>query len=441
MSRLKERVDRFFGVSAKGSSVSTEIQAGIITFLAMSYILIVNPNIMSDAGMDWSSAFTATAISAAVGTAVMALYAKFPVALAPGMGINAFFSYTVVISMGYTWEQALGAVFLSGILFVLISVTGLRIRILDSIPINLRYAIITGIGLFIAFVGLNNSGIIVSDPSTLVTLGDLTSPLSMLAMICIASTLILHFLKVRGSILIGILITVAIGILTGVLGVPSGIASVPVMPDAGAFLTGLATVEWSIPFITVIFSFLMVDFFDTAGTLFAVGRQANIIGDDGKLQNVSRALTADAGATMISAVVGSTPVTSYVESTAGIDSGGRTGLMTLVVAIMFVVALFLAPLFSVVTAQCTVAALLLVGAAMMINISKIDWKDGVVAVSSFLTIIMMVLTYSITNGIAIGFIVYCLGMAVTGRIRETGLMVPVMALMFVLYFVIMAVTF
>lgn len=435
---IEQKLDGFFHITERNSSVKTEIRAGIITFLTMSYIMIVNPTIMAESGMVWSHVFTATAISAVAATLVMGLYAKYPIVQAPGMGINAFFTYTVVLTLGYTWEQALAAVFLSGILFLLMSIGGMRKKILETIPRDFRIAVTAGIGCFIAFVGLQGAGIIVPSP-TLVSLGDFSDPFVLLALFGIILTLALHFLRISGGLIFGILITAVVGIVFGLIDLPSSVVSMPAQPDIGAFLTGLRTADFDITYFMVILSFLFVSFFDSAGTILAVGDRAGLTNEKGEIQGGNRALTSDAFGSVVGACVGVSPVTSFIESTAGIESGGRTGLMAVVVAVLFAVTVFFGPVMSVITFQCTVGVLIVVGACMMSDIGKIDWKDPVIALTSMMTILMTVLTYSITNGIALGMITYCLGMVLTKRMRAVSPVLYVTAAVLVFYFAFSAV--
>ena len=434
---IAEKLDSFFGVRERGSSIRTEVRAGIITFIAMSYILVVNPTMLTDAGMDWNAVFTATVISAATATLIMALYAKYPIAQAPGMGINAFFTYTVVIVLGYTWQQALAAVFMSGILFLLMSVGGLRKRILDAIPRDLRIAITAGIGCFIVFVGLQGSGIIVGNPSTLVMLGNLSDPKVMLAIFGIVFTVLLHLRKVNGSLLIGILATAILGMVIGIVEIPTAIVNIPAVPYFGAFIEGLETVSWDLQFAFVIISFLFVDFFDCAGTILAIGERAELLDDNGNLRDGNKALASDAVGTVLGATIGVSPVTSYIESSTGIESGGRTGIMTVVVGLLFLLALLFGPVLSVISFECTVAALILVGATMLAEIGKIEWEDPAVALTALMTILFMLFTYSITNGIGMGIIMYCLSMAATHRGKDVHPIIYIMALVFIMYFAIM----
>ncbi|NLL95475.1 MAG: NCS2 family permease [Thermoplasmatales archaeon] len=432
---MKGRIDSYFGITERGSDFATEVRAGLVVFLAMSYVLVVNPNIMTDGtGMDWDAVFTATVLSAIIGTFVMAVYARYPVALAPGMGMNALFAYTIVGTMGYSWQQALMAVVISGVAFLLLTATGVREKILEAIPRDFRISIMAGIGMFIAFVGLQGSGIIVAHPGTLVTLGDFSQPAVMLALFGIAVTAFFFLRGWKAAIFIGIIITAVVGIAAGVVPTPSGAVSMPAAPDAGAFLKDFSIAGLDIRYFVAIFTLLMLDMFDTAGTLLAVGEKAGLMDAEGNLVDGNKALAADAIATVAGGALGTCSVTSYVESAAGIESGGRTGFSALVVCGLFALALFFSPLFSIIGPEITVAALLLVGVSMLSSLGGLNWKDPVVALTATVTVTSTVLAYSITDGIAFGSIFYALGMVSTGRGREVNPTLYVVAAVFLLYF-------
>ena len=412
-------MEKFFKLNEKGSNVKTELIAGLTTFLAMAYILGVNPAVLADAGMDKASVFLATAISAGVASIIMGLVANYPVALASGMGVNALFAYTICGQMGFSWAAALSAVFISGIIFILISVTGVRKAIINAIPVQLKLAIGAGIGFFIAFVGLKNAGIIVASPSTFVTIGNLTDPT------------------------VGMVITAVIGIILGFM----GIAGMPTLPErfisfdfelqaAGSCFSGISEL-FANPFqaFVVIFSFLFVDFFDTAGTLVAIGNRIGLINDKGELENAEQALLADAVGTVFGAVLGTSTVTSFVESSSGVGVGGRTGLTACTSGVCFLLAVFLSPLIlSTVTNAVTAPALIVVGIMMAQQLKGIDWDDMIFAAAGFVTVIMMILMYSISNGIACGFIVYTIAMIAAGKAKEVHPTVWALMIIFVLYF-------
>ncbi len=408
-------MDKFFKITERNSTVKTEIIAGIITFLSMAYILIVNPVTLADAGMDLGAVFTATAISAIIGTLMMGLYANYPVAQAPGMGINAFFTYTVCLTMGYSFEEALFVIFVSGIIFLGISFSGIRDLIINVIPTSLKHAVSAGIGFFIAFIGLESVGIIVPNEATLVGLGDISEPMAALALLGTLLTFILMARRTNAALFISMLVVAALGIIFQLSGIemgitaPGSIISAPpsLEPIFGkAFDVDFMSLLTTIPFWTAVFSFLFVDFFDTTGTLIGVGSEAGMLNEDGELEGVSRALVADAAATTIGAVLGTSSVTSYAESLSGVAAGGRTGLTAVVTAICFFFALFLSPLLVVITPAVTAPALISVGALMATNLSKIDNHDFANPAAAFMTILFMITTYSVSEGISAGFITY-----------------------------------
>lgn len=416
-------------------TVKREVIAGITTFLTMAYILAVNPSILSDAGMDKGAVFTATVISSVLATLVMAIYAKLPFALAPGMGLNAFFAYTVVLTMGYSWQFALTAVFIEGIIFILLTLTGLRQKIVDSMPLVLRRAISPGIGFFIAFIGLKNAGIVSASPATFVTMGNLHDPAVLLAAFGILLSAVLLIKKVTGALLIGILVTTVIGIPLGVthfssvLDVPPSIAPV------------VMKFEWhnvlSFDMAICVLTFLFIDMFDTIGTLLGVSHRAGMVDEKGNIPHLTEAFMADAIGTAAGAMLGTSTVTTYVESASGVNAGGRSGLTSFTTAICFVLALFLAPLFLAIPAQATAPALVLVGVMMMTDVSKLHLGDFADAVPAFVCIALMPLTYSISDGILMGLITYVLLRIFAGRYRELKLGMIVLAVLFVLKYALL----
>ena len=416
-------------------TVKREVIAGITTFLTMAYILAVNPSILSDAGMDKGAVFTATVISSVLATLVMAMYAKLPFALAPGMGLNAFFAYTVVLTMGYSWQFALTAVFIEGIIFILLTLTGLRQKIVDSMPLVLRRAISPGIGFFIAFIGLKNAGIVSASPATFVTMGNLHDPAVLLAAFGILLSAVLLIKKVTGALLIGILVTTVIGIplgvthFTSVLDVPPSIAPV------------VMKFEWhnvlSFDMAICVLTFLFIDMFDTIGTLLGVSHRAGMVDEKGNIPHLTEAFMADAIGTAAGAMLGTSTVTTYVESASGVNAGGRSGLTSFTTAICFVLALFLAPLFLAIPAQATAPALVLVGVMMMTDVSKLHLGDFADAVPAFVCIALMPLTYSISDGILMGLIAYVLLRLFAGRYRELKLGMIVLAVLFVLKYALL----
>lgn len=436
--------EKVFHLSEKKTNVKTEIIAGITTFLAMAYILGVNPAILGDSGMDPHAVFMATAVSAGIASIIMGLLANYPVALAPGMGVNALFSYTVVLGMGYSWQAALAAVFVSGLVFLVITVTGLRKMIINAIPVQLKLAIGAGIGFFIAFVGLKNAGIIISNEATFVGLGDLSSPLVLLAIFGILITIALVAKKVPAAVFIGMIITAILGIVGGAI---TGTPGMPALPEtfitsdfsmnaAGAFAQGFGEL-FSNPAnaFVVIFSFLFVDFFDTAGTLVAIGNRVGLVNEKGELENAERALLADSIGTVAGAALGTSTVTSFVESTSGVEVGGRTGLTACTTGILFFLSIFISPIvLSAVTNQVTAPALVVVGILMAQQLGGIDWNNIVYSTAGFVTIIAMILTYSISNGIALGFIAYLIAMIATKQAKKVSPIIWVLSAVFVVYF-------
>ncbi|OCN04534.1 guanine permease [Erysipelotrichaceae bacterium MTC7] len=435
-------LEKLFKLTEKKTTVRTEIIAGVTTFLAMAYILAVNPAILGDAGMDAKSVFLATAIASAIGSVLMGLLANYPVALAPGMGVNAFFTYTAVMLMGETWQSALAAVFVSGVLFLLISVTGVRKVIINAIPKQLKIAIGAGIGFFIAFVGLKNAGIIIASEATGVAMGSLTEPTVMLAVFGIIVTFILVAKDVPAGVFFGLVITAVVGLVFGFLGV-EGMPQLPTsfdlsfdMKTIGGFADGFDKLFSNIPnMIVIVFSFLFVDFFDTAGTLVAIGNRIGLVNDEGEMEGVEKALLADAVASVIGSMIGTSTVTSFVESTSGVAVGGRTGLTAITTGVLFLVSILFAPLvLSLVTSAVTTPALVVVGVLMAQQLKDIDWDDFAFAAAGFITVVMMILTYSIANGIAWGFIIYTFAMLATKRANKVSAVVIVLDIIFVLYF-------
>ena len=423
-------LERLFQLKAHNTTVRTEILAGVTTFLTMAYILFVNPNMLAETGMDHGAVFVATCLAAAIGSLVMGLLANYPIALAPGMGLNAFFTYTVVMTMGYSWQTALGAVFLSGAIFFLLSIFKIREWIINSIPLALRAGIAAGIGLFLAIIALKNAGIVVDHPATLVGLGDLSKGGALLACLGFFVIAALAYRKVTGAVMIGILLVTGLSIALGLSELP-GVISMPpsLMPTllqldiAGALDIGL---------ISVIFAFLFVDLFDTSGTLVGVAQKADLLDKDGKMPRLGQALLADSTATMAGAALGTSTTTSYIESAAGISAGGRTGLTACVVAALFLLSLFFAPLAGSVPAYATAPALLFVAVLMMSSLAQIDWDDLTVAAPVVVAALAMPLTFSIANGIAFGFIAWTAIKLLAGRWRELSPAMWILSALFVI---------
>lgn len=430
-------LDNFFEISKNNTNVKTEVVAGITTFMTMAYILIVNPLILSAAGMDQGAVFTATALSALVATLIMGLYAKLPFAQAPGMGLNAFFAFTVVLGMGYSYQFALTAVFLEGIIFILLTLFNVREAIVDSIPANIKKAISVGIGLFIALIGLEGAGIIVhpQDGGTIVALGDITSGTALLAIIGILITGILLVRKVKGALFIGMLITAVVGIPMGVTPVPTSIVSVP--PSiSSVFLQFEWSNIFSIDMLIVLFTLLFMDMFDTIGTLVGVATKAKMLDENGKVPNIKKALFADAVGTTFGACVGTSTVSTFVESASGVAEGGRTGLTAVTTGIMFALALFFSPVFASITSAVTCSALVLVGLFMIEPIKEIELNEYTEAIPAFLTIIMMPLSYSISDGIVFGVISYIVLKLFAGKSKDISFTTIIVGVIFLLKFLI-----
>lgn len=431
-------IKEFFKLDELGTNIKTEFTAGLTTFLAMAYILFVNPQILGAAGMDEGAVYTATALSAVIGTLMMGILANYPVALAPGMGVNAFFAYTVVIGYGIPWETALTAVLISGVLFLLISASGVREKIINSIPATLKLAVGSGIGLFIAFIGFKNVGIIVADEGNLIALGDLTNGATALAIFGLIVTVILTTLKVNGGVFYGMIITAIVGIIFGEIDLPTAVfSSVPSLaPTFGkAFLNIGDIFTWQMA--GVILTFLFVDFFDTAGTLVAVANKAGLMKDN-ELPRAGKALLADSTATVAGAALGTSTVTSFVESATGVGAGGRTGLTSVFTALFFALALFFSPLLDVVTSSVTAPALIIVGVMMASSLKDIEWDKFEVAVPAFLTVLIMPLSGSIATGIAVGFTFYPITMLTSGKGKDIHPIMWALSLVFVLYLIFLS---
>lgn len=438
---------RYFRFDEHQTNFKREILGGLTTFLSMAYILAVNPQVLSLAGvdgvpseqkMDQGAIFVATALAAFVGCLFMGIIARYPIALAPGMGLNAFFAFTVVLTMGIPWQTGLTGVLFSGFIFAILTATGLRETIINAIPFEMKMAVSSGIGLFITFVGLQSSGIITNQDATLVTLGKLTEPHVLLAVFGIVITIVLYAKKVPGAIFIGMVITAIAGLVTQQIAPPSGvIGKVPsIAPTFGAAFEAFQDPGqlFKVQFLIVILTFLFIDFFDTAGTIVAVASQAGFMKNN-RLPRAGRALFSDSLATMVGAIFGTTTTTSYIESTSGVAVGARTGFASIITGICFLLALFFSPLMAVVTPAVTTPALVVVGVLMASNLASISWKNFEVAVPAFVTIIMMPLSYSIATGIACGFIFYPITMVLTKRHREVHPIMYALLVIFILYFV------
>ncbi|MFD1862796.1 NCS2 family permease [Planococcus chinensis] len=439
---------KYFQFEELGTSYRQEFIGGLTTFLAMAYILVVNPLTLTLSSvtdlpdalrMDYGAVFMATALAAAVGSLMMGVVAKYPIALAPGMGLNAFFAYTVILTYGIPWQTALTGVLFSGLIFIILSLSGLRERIINAIPADLKMAVGAGIGLYITFIGFQNAGIIIGDPDTMVGLGDLTNPSTLLAIFGLVITVIFMVRGVKGGIFFGMLIAAVVGMIFSIVELPSaiigsvpsmaptfGVALEPIFNDPGSLMT--------IQFLVVVLTFLFVDFFDTAGTLVAVANQAGLIKEN-KLPRAGKALLADAVATVAGAIFGTSTTTSYIESTSGVAAGARSGFASVVTGVLFLVSILFYPLLEVITSAVTAPALIIVGVLMVSALGKIDWTKFEIAVPAFLTMIAMPLGYSIATGIAIGFIFYPITMIAAGKGKQVHPIMYGLFVIFVLYFI------
>ena len=413
-----------------------EVLGGITTFLTMAYILAVNPNILSATGMDQGALFTSTIVSAVIATLVMAIYAKLPIGLAPGMGLNAFFAYTVVLTMGYSWQFALTAVFIEGLIFILLTLSGLRQRIVEVMPLVLRNSISPAIGLFLAFIGLQNAGLIVKNDATLITLGNLHDPSVLLAVFGILLSSVLVVLRINGALLIGILATAVAGIPLGITHFSEIISTPPSLTPI------LCQFEWShifsLDMLVCVFTFLFLDMFDTIGSLIGVATRAGMVDEKGNIKQIDQAFMADAVGTTLGAVLGTSTVTTFVESAAGVEVGGRSGLTAFTTSICFLLALFLAPLFLSIPAQAKAPALILTGVMMMNNIQRIDFTNYIDAIPCFVCILLMPLSYSISDGILLGTIIYVLIRLFCGRWRELNIGLVALAILFILKYIFLS---
>ena len=428
-------IERYFNVREKGSTVRTELLAGMTTFIAMAYILFVNPNILADAGIPKDAAIASTIWIAALASMAMGIFANYPVALAPGMGLNAFFAYYVCGVLGLHWTVALGAVFFSGVLFLILTVGGIRQAIINAVPRDLKLAISVGIGLFIAFIGLKGTGLIVENAATYVSLGHVTTPTTLLSLFGLLFTAALMARNVHGAILIGIFVTTILAMVLGMTPAPQGFSDIvsTALPHMGETFGQLDLAgAWNYGLVSIIFTFTVVELFDNMGTLIGLTTKAKMVKPDGHIENIDKALTTDAVGTMVSAVFGTSTVTSYIESAAGIAAGGRTGLTALAAGVLFLAALFFTPLIGLVPAFATAPALILVGALLMSEVGKIDFSDFTNALPAFLTIIMMPLTSSIANGFAFGFISYTVMKLFAGQYKKVSWIMYLVSIAFLI---------
>ena len=430
---MKSALEQFFSLEENQTTLQKEILAGITTFVTMAYIIFVNPQMMTQSGMDYGAIFVGTCLAASFACLFMGFYANWPVGLAPGMGLNAFFTYTVVGEMGYTWEVALGAVFIAGTLFFIMSITSLRRWMLDSIPLNLRIAMGAGVGLFIGFIGLKNGGIIVANGATFLSLGDFTNLSTLLAGIGFLIISILSIRKIPGAIIIGILAVTLIGVLLELVEI-KGIFALP--PDVIPVLMQLDILgALDIAMISVIMSFLFVNLFDTAGTLFGVATRANLVQDSGDIKDLDKALKVDSSSSIFGSFLGCAPVTSYVESSSGIEAGGRTGLTAVIVGILFLLATFLSPLAAAVPAYATSGALIYVSILMLSGMESLNWNDQSELLPALVIVVMIPLTFSIANGIALGFLAYVSLKVFVGEISKISLGAWFLTVIFVAKFI------
>ena len=428
-------IERYFKIREKGSSVRTELIAGVTTFIAMAYILFVNPNILADAGIPKDAAIASTIWIAALASLAMGAFANYPVALAPGMGLNAFFAYYVCGVLGLHWTVALGAVFFSGVLFLILTIGGIRQAIINAVPRDLKLAISVGIGLFIAFIGLKGTGLIVENSATYVSLGHVTAPTTLLSLFGLLFTAALMARNVHGAILIGIFVTTILAMLFGMTPAPQGLGDIisTSLPHMGATFGQLDLAgAWNYGLVSIIFTFTVVELFDNMGTLIGLTTKAKMVKPDGHIENIDKALTTDAVGTMVSAVFGTSTVTSYIESAAGIAAGGRTGLTAVAAGGLFLAALLFTPLIGLVPAFATAPALILVGALLMSEVGKIDFSDFTNALPAFLTIIMMPLTSSIANGFAFGFISYTIMKLFAGQYKKVSWIMYLVSIAFLI---------
>jgi AGZA family xanthine/uracil permease-like MFS transporter len=438
-----EFIKKYFRIEERGTTIGKELLGGLTTFLTMAYILFANPNLMSGfgavVGLDINAVFLATALAAGLATLAMGLYAKLPVALAPGMGLNAFFSFTIVLGMGYSWEEALAAVLVSGLLYLVVTLTGLRQRIVSAIPQSLKYAIGAGIGFFIAYIGLVNVGIVINTGGTTTSLGDLTNPVALLALFGIILTMVLLAFKIKAAVFFGLVITAIVGL---ILGEGFGVANMPVFnglvgavpslaPTFGAAFGGIGGLLSTPAGWFAIFAFLFVDFFDTSGTLMAVTGQMEGVTEE----DLQKANVVDASATIVGSVLGTSTVTSYIESLSGVGAGARTGLASVFTGVLFLLSIFLSPLLSLVTPSVTAAAMVIVGTMMATSIGRIEWDKWQISISSFMTILVMILAYSISDGIGFGFLTYVVVMIASKKGKEVSPLLYVATGLFIAYLV------
>ena len=433
ISIMKEQFIRYFEIDIRRTTILREFVAGLTTYITMAYIVVINPTMMAQAGMNYGASFTATCLAAALATFAMGIVANWPVALAPGVGLSAFFTFTVVGELGYSWQVALGAVFLSSILFIVISLTPLRRWILASIPVNLRFAIAAGIGIFIGFIGLRNSGIVVSDSASYVSLGNLASAETFLGLLGFLVITVLSIRRIPGAIILGIASITGLAVVLGKVQYSGWVAQPPSL--APVFLELDILGAMNVGMVTVVLAFLFVNLFDTAGTLFAVADSAKLTTKNNEITNLNVALRTDSVSSMVGTFVGCAPVTSYVESSAGVSAGGRTGLTAVFAALFFCITIFISPLTSIVPPYATAGALIYVSMIMLSGLQNLDWYDQTELIPALITVIMIPLSFSIADGIAIGFISFAMIKTFTGKSREVSIVAWFLTILFALKFV------
>lgn len=430
--------EKVFKLQENKTNVRTEFIGGLTTFLAMAYILFVNASILKDAGMDPTAVFAATAIAAIIGSLLMGLYANLPIALAPGMGMNAFFAYVIVLKFGYTWQDALAATLIAGIIFFIISISGVRKVVIKSIPEPLKISVGVGIGFFITFIGLQEAGIIVADAATYITIGNLTTPTTLLALFGLIVTIVLMARKVKSAVFIGIIVTAIVGIITGLSSMPDILFKVPLSELSETFGVAITNIPHFVTsgsifnVIIIIFVMLFVDFFDTAGTIVAVTRAGGLTDKDGEIKNADKAFTADSISTITGAIVGTNTTTSYIESLAGISVGAKTGLASVFTALFFLIFLFISPVLAIIIPAVTAPALILVGSLMAKEMGKINFDDFPVAIGAFTTMLLIVLSYNISKGLAFGFLIYSIAMIAAGRMKEVPIVIYILDIFFII---------
>lgn len=431
-------INRYFHLQEEGTSIQREFVAGLTTFFAMAYILFVNPTVLGAAGMDKGAIFTATAIASAFGTIMMGILANYPIAIAPGLGMNAFFAYSVVIGMKIPWQTAMAGVFVSAVLFMILTFFKVREVVINAIPRDLKLAIAAGIGLFIAFIGLHQGGLVVANPDTMVALGSLRTPTTWLTIFGLIVSFVLLIKRVPASIFIGMILTAIVGLVTGLIKAPSSIVSLApsLKPTFAAGLSHVGDIN-SIQLLIVVLTFLLVAFFDTAGTLIGLAEQAGFLNEKGEMPRVGRALFADSSSVLLGSILGTSPTSTFVESSAGIAIGGRTGLTSVFVGIMFLFSMLFSPLLGIFTSQVTAPALIVVGVLMAANLANIEWTKLEVGIPAFLIVIGMPLTYSISDGIALGIFMYPITMFAAKRGKEVNVVMWILFFVFCLFFYVM----